>query len=283
MSGAASKLIAVSSTQEGLAGVIVWWRLSGDASLEELTAEWEAAGLPAEELPSATGPAAALTRALGEHRGKRSLVRPLDADDGKALVEERANGEDLTYDVALRAKVDGLGRLVIDPPDHAYAKRLRAAYELHLARVADVGGWLVRRVRALDGVALRDTGGIYYLPPSSVPTWEKIATCLHLSSGHRVNGVPAMRTDDAVASILDALTVEATAAAEEMEAELREGLTPKKADHRVVRCAEVEAKVARYEALLGSKTDALVERLENLRASLAAVALASAPSMQEAS
>lgn len=267
------------------AGMIVWWRLSGDCYDEELRAEWDARGLSEKLLPSPPGKSTALSRAMIDQataRGAdRVLARPMADRGSKALVIEHAGAmtpggrDDLTYRVALRASVNGSDP-VFDPADHEAIPEILRCYARHLAALTadDVGGWLVKLVAYCDGVRLRDTGGVYFVPESRREEWRSMVTAIHAASGHRINGIPALRAEDAVASILDAISEEAKKIAEDMAAELSEGsVTKRKAHKRIERWEEAEAKITRYEELLGVKAEGLREKLEGVRAGLAAVLL----------
>lgn len=258
------------------AGGIVWWRLSGDVMLDELRAEWTARGLPDGLLPTPPGPQAALTRAVAAHRSKRTLARPLANRAGHALVHERLSvDDDLEYSTGLRVKLDGLGRPAFEPTTHPLVPDIRRSYERHLDTLSthDIGAWLVRLVLHVDGIRLKDTGGVYFVPYQRVAEWGAMTQAIHATSAHRVNEVPALRAEDAVNSILDALSAEASTVADALESELASGLTPRVAGNRVRRCELTVAKVSRYETLLGAKADDLHARLEALRAQLCVAAI----------
>lgn len=257
------------------AGAIVWWRLSGSTSFEHLEAVFARHGQSVDLLPATCGPSTALTRAMADHGSKRKLVRPL-ADKGRAIVAESAHEADLDYTIQVRARLDDQDYPVFDPPDHPLVPEIRQRFRDHLGLVSadDAGTWLVKVVTRLGGVRLRDTGGVYFIPYDVVPRWEALVAAVHEATGHRINGVPALRTEDAVGSILDALQQEAEKAAAEMEAELEQGeLSPRMAGHRQRRTETIEAKVTRYEGLLGQSVEGLRERLERLRGVLAAQAM----------
>ncbi len=258
------------------AGKIVWWRLSGTLDVRKLKPAWIAASLDEKLLPDPPAPTTALRRAAQDQAKGRRLVRPLEGRKGYALVDEQAKGDALNYDVECRVKLDIVGRLVVEPSYHSLAGTLREAYDRHLAECepADVGSWLVYLVSKVDGVPLRDTGGVYFVPHDRVAEWDKMTAAIRKSSAHVVLGVPALNGADAVDSILDALEVEAAEEARKMEVKLSEGKIGEKArENRITRCEAVEAKVARYEALLGRKLTALSARLEDLRADLCVATL----------
>lgn len=262
--------------QIAAAGKIIWWRLSGTLNIRKLRPAWAAAGLDEKLLPDPPAPSTALRRAAqGQAKGRR-LVRPLEQRKGYALVDERAEGDDLDYDVECRVKLDAVCRLVVEPADHPLVPVLREAYNRHLdeCEPADIGSWLVYLVGKVDGVPLRDTGGVYFIPSSRVAEWDRMTAAVRAASQHVVLGVPAMHSDQAVASILDAIEVEAGEEARKMEVELTEGKIGETArKNRISRCEAVEAKVARYEELLGCKLTKLTARLEELRADLCVATL----------
>jgi hypothetical protein len=262
------------------AGAIIWWRLSGSSTHEHLAAVFGRRGLDADMLPRTCPASTALIRAtsdLGSNaKNNRKLVRPMEDKKSRAIVAETAKGEELDYAVEVRVHLDDTEKLVFDPPTHPLRDEIRTRFADYqgLVTADDAGGWLVRTVTRLGGVRLRDTGGVYFIPFDVVPRWEALVAALHEATAHRVNGVPALKTEDAVSSILDALQVEAEKAAEVMEAELEQGvLSPKMAGTRQERTEAMEAKVARYESLLGQKVEGLRERLERLRGGLAAQAM----------
>jgi hypothetical protein len=266
---------------EGAAGALVYWRLEGVLDPAELAVRWKAAGLDTALIPQTPAPTTALTRALREFSSRRRMIRSLDGRAGHAIVNETAANDDLSYVTELKARLDPAGRPVFEPADHKLVPRLRADYDYQLSICSseDVAAWLVRLIRRLDGLALRDTGGFYYLPPAHVAEWQKIVDCLRAVSEHKVFLIPAMRTTDAVDALLDAIVQDAKTEADGMEMELVEGLNGRPLGERALKsrvgkCEAVEAKVTRYEALLGTKLDVIRTRLEVLRGNLAAAALA---------
>lgn len=266
------------------AGAIVWWRLSGTVDYEKLKAAWAAAGLDEKRLPLPCTPTTALRRAANELREKRRLVRPLGRGNGFAIVRERVTKDqkELDYEVLCKVTLNAVGRVQIETVgavDNEVAKishEVRAAYEKHLGELQteDFSGWLVRLMPHLDAVGLRDSGGVYFVPHAAVDSLARAAAVLRDVSEHAVHRVPALRSDDAVDAILDAVAQEAEAEALAMEQDIVDGkLGAKGYTNRVVTCEEVEAKVTRYEELLGRSLPKLTERLEKLRANLTVAAM----------
>lgn len=257
-------------------GALVYWRLEGELDPQELGVLWKRAGLDPAWLPQTPAPSTALARALRERMSRRRMLRPLDGRAGHALVQEAAEGDDLSYSVGLKVKLDAAGRPVFEPADHPLAEDIRHDYNKHLETCSaeDIGLWLCNTTRRVDALGLRDRGGFYYIPPHQVGTWDAIVSCLKGVSEHRVFKIPALTSGEAVEAILDAIATEAGAEAAKMEAELlADELGGRALTGRVSRCEAVEEKVSRYEALLGTKMDAIRARLTSLRGNLAAAAL----------
>jgi hypothetical protein len=141
----------------------------------------------------------------------------------------------------------------------------------------DVSGWLVGLTEnELDAVLLRDSGGIYFVPRHKLELLRSVVAVVAEVSEHKINLVPAMPSADAVSAVLDAVESEAGREASAIEEALTSGeLGAKAAARRVETVQAIERKVARYEALMGTKLDALRERLGELRGGLALAAMTS--------
>jgi len=256
-------LIAVEgAAASAAAGAIVWWRLSGDAPFAPLSAALAGLGITP---PGAPTPESALRRALprsGASRGDRMLARRMD-DRGRrlAVVRETADAaqDDLTYNVEIRATLekvtqsDGTSHTVLCTVPHTAA--IHAAYDAALDALTadDVGLWLVRKaIDACDGVSLRDTGGVYFIPSHGLQRWRAIGAAVAAHAAHRFFHVPCFNGDDAVDGILDALSqsVEGSLAAIERAAD--EGLGERAAATQRARVEALRARVARYEGILGA-------------------------------
>lgn len=261
------------------AGAIVWWRLSGHVSYEALKTAWDAAGLEEKDLLSPCSNTVALRRAAISIREKRMLVRPLGRREGFAIVREKlvAEAKELDHDVLCKVTLDQVGRPKIetvgDPNDQTrkIEAEVKAAFDRSLNELdcEDFSSWLVRMMPKMDAVSLRDTGGVYFVPPATQDRLGKVAGVLREVTGHIINRVPAMRGDDAVSAILDAVEQEATQESERMEKDIEAATLGERGfENRIGQCDEVESKVTRYEELLGRKLDSIRERLETLRANL---------------
>jgi hypothetical protein len=256
------------------AGALTYWTLSGELDPAALAEGWEDAGLEESKLPSPPSSTVALSRAVREQQSRHRLVRK--TRDGYAIVNEKVAGNDLDYGVELHVSLDAAGRVTGTPAEHIAIEQVRSDYDHHLGvcTAEDIGAWLCRLVREHDGVALRDTGGFYYVPPTRLEAWKQATRLLGAVSTHKVYLVPAMRSEDAVEAILAAVQGEAEAEAAQVEKELEGASLGERAlSTRESRLHEVEAKVGRYEALLGVTLERFRERLKVLQAGVSAAML----------
>lgn len=271
------------------AGAIVWWRLHGTVEYAAFMAAWQGAGLDHSHAPMPCSATNALRRACDDLREKRVLVRPLGREAGFAIVKERVVNESkrLDYDVQATVTLDEAGRVRVERAadgisDEALEKirlTVKQSFDVHLGQLdsSDFSSWLVRMMPRLDAAGLREQGGVYFVPKYSVDRFAAVVGVLRSVTEHVVNRVPAMRSEDAVDAILDAITQEAEAEAAQLEKVLEEGkLGERGLETRVSRCEEMDAKVVRYESLLGRKLEGLRERLEAIRANLSIAVLKSA-------
>lgn len=281
----ANALVAVASGVDGaqVSGAIVFWRLSGVVAYEGLRAAWAAAGLDEGLLPAPVSRSQALARTMATFREPGVLVRPLKVQaesdpEGFILVHEE-------YDAGGRPQYhNGMEvRLLPDklecvPEDPELVDQIGRTFIRHLGNLSqqDVSGWLVDLVRGAVALRLRDTGGIYFVPRSHLPAWRAYVGAIRAASACRMFEIPALQTDEAVATVLDALTRETETAAEDMADALDAAAGPLSDRSRKAKAAHlaaVERKVLQYESLLGVKLAGLHEQLETLQARIAQSAL----------
>lgn len=259
------------------AGVILMWTLRGATDLAALTTAWSLAGLDERDLPEAPTPATALRRAVNELREAHRFVRSMGKGGGFAIVQEDPDlATDAAFKIEMKVRLDTVGRLLITPASDA-GEDLRASFEKHATELSteDVSAWLVGLIPSLDGVPMRGGGGVYFIPFAHLPRLNAIVDVLRAATGHAIYRVPAVdesddnSRSDIVQAILDSIEAEAADEVDGMTADLAaEKYGARGYEHRIERTDAVEAKVSRYEALVGGKLDALRERLVGLRAAL---------------
>jgi len=286
--GITDGLIVVDS-QIGGAGMVVLWRTSGDLSLDKLSAAWAVEGLDPALIVESETPAAALKQAVRSNvsRGMRNLLRPLADHKGWAYVKERATTDSVSHDApSLIAKVNVAGQPVITSDDAHLVDAITASYFSNMDTVSSTkaGGWLSWLMKRCDAVSLKDTGGTYYVPPHMVALWKKMVNAIHASTSHRVTCLPAMRCEDTIAAVLDAITMEAESAVTKMQLAITSGNVGAKAlEGKRVGTAKVDAmerKLARYEGIVGQRLDAIRDSLDGVRVTIAAAMLVAAPDMK---
>ena len=263
-------------------GAMVWWRLGGTIPYSKLVAAWSAAGLDPDLLSESCGPRKALRRAVDAQLDRGRIRRK--APQGGWLIkvskqDYARNDEDLVTDA--KVHLDALGRLVIDPPDHRRAPEIRVSYDGALETVTsqDMTSLLTSLIDHCNGTAMREGGGIYFVPPSRVAEWLRMVEVIQGTSAHRIYKADAMRTEDIVDSVLAGMKEEVAQAADKLDADLAKdgdkALGTRALKSRAALCETVAEKVGRYEKMMGVKLDDIRARMEGLQAGIAAAILAS--------
>jgi len=275
------KIVAVTERTAGQCGLITWWRLSGVINYDVLVAAWAAAGLPEGELPSPPSDHDALRRALMPLRGPHTLLRALPNATGFAIVDEEfVDGErDPEYGVRFTAWIDYADLEIRFEPAipaeevDAIVQRFTAARrELD---ASDLSSWLVRRVARHDAVALRDTGGIYFIPEARAAAWSAFADVMRQVGASRVHEIPALRSERAVEAVVEAVIAEAQASVDALTKRIEKGdLTERGLRGQAQRCSQIADKLRLYEGLLDVKLGSMQRIVEEVDARIATLLLA---------
>lgn len=293
MNASAAPVVALTNEEMlDSAGLITFIRMRGDTSYYALAEAWEAAGLDEDLLLTRPSDTVACRRACSKQKGPNLIVRPLhrkDEPNGWALVKERTDTT-VHHEPTLHVLPNAIGRLgfetpndlaKVTPDEHGdeqerLAFDVNADYQFYLENVVntDVSAWFVKLCQYLHALTLRDTGGFYFIPAHNVATWERMVSAIREATQHDIGLIPAMRTEEAVRSILSSLEHEAETEAQSMFEEIGEGALGKRAlETRANRCDSLRLKVAEYEKLLGVSMQSLNDRLNDLQASLAAATM----------
>jgi len=252
-------LIAVQG-YEGACGLITWWSLSGLVDYRDLKDEWEAAGLPVNRLPQIPSVQAATQRAIEAAcqgqvaRSPRPGVFEIETYQVTKDAADRVTGQ---HRKDSRIEVNYTEKTVkVEAYNDAgtqFESRFqgsRSTWNWMLTTV-DISNWLVERATMLHAVSLRDRGGFYYIPTDRVQMWDEIRELLQKVSGHKIAGIPAMKTDEAVEIILSVVRREAETAIGELEEYLCGEPSTRGLNSWEKRVAEQRAKLAHYADLLG--------------------------------
>ena len=271
-----STIVAVEEATDSTSAITYFSAHKG-VDLTKLAAAWESEGLPESDLLTPPSKRQALTRAL-----KTLIDDGIRIDDhpkgGSAVVVRSTVNQKLVFTTAARVFLDQTGALVVEREDAdeethaALVQVLSAEYAAQQRTVTggDVGGWLVDLVagrRGLQGTALRSTGGIYFVPPKSVPTLEKIKRACAVV-GVTVHAIPAVRTKATIEAVLEAIARAST----ELLASVKEQLTEERGKRwvasRLAELAELEEQLVTYERFLGMRLDGTRAEIKATRALL---------------
>jgi hypothetical protein len=268
------------------AGLMAWWRLSGDVRLSDLHDVWVERGLDAEWLPKNPSPEVALSRVAHSIPGLLKVRATVHtAETGWAVVAAKGEGGlgapwgEVMITIALQPGGEvGVHAMSLPHSDALQGVQALFARAQEVLTTDDVSSWLSDLLRRhLHATSLRDTGGVYYVPETDVATYRNVVEALKPISGHRLFEVPAMKTEKAVEAILAAVLAEAETAVVRLETDLDTGDLGTRALHtREAACEGMRQKLELYEGLLGRSMDAMGARLEGLKAGLVAAALSAA-------
>lgn len=275
-SGDAGKLIATDSS--GTCGAIVWWTLKGVLRHDALKEALEDAGSPAvppEEPSDLVALRSACVEVARVHRlevrnvgrGEWALVRDPDVDEAAGKLE---------YDLIATARVAPSPSVPIEvkSSDIGIENELGAAFLKARGELsqAELSAWLCSKLERLGAVALRERGGIYFVPSDVTGKWQRVVKALGACGQQGLHNVPAMRSADAVESIMAALASEAESAVEALMAELAlpldDALGLRALATRQKQTEALMAKLERYENLLGKALPHITAKVDAARAAV---------------
>lgn len=287
-----NKVVALPSIDKNAVGAIVYWRLSGDTNYEKLCNAWKEAGLDEDLLPKLPSPRVALQRAceeLARSNKLKRLAHPSKEKTGWTLVGGRVDAQNhAVFEEECYVDLDANKELVIEPPHHPGCESVERSFKSWQTRLAsiDMGTWLAAKVVGhVKAVSLRDSGGVYFIPRDEVQNFETIREVIHHASSNRCFEIPAVKGEEALDAVLDAIIRDAEAEAKAIEEDLArvpgpngelpldaEGNPLKPLGARALRsrakhCDTVTSKIEIYEELLDTRLDQMRERLESLQAS----------------
>lgn len=273
-------------------GAVSYWRAAGDVSIEALRAAWIAAGLDEKLLRKAPDPQSVLRRAVMQQQERHRLVRSLKQRGEFAIVDEHVvevpDGQPAvppTYStrVIVSGAAGDFATIAVDA-DCDEATKLHTTIgaacqtQRNLYDPSDITGWLVKLAYAHGAVTLRDSGGVYFIPKTAMDFWHRAATVIEsvTNNQHRVFRIPAMRNNEAMAAIIDAITTEAEALVAAVEAEMMatgdDALGKRALKTRQAQAEEMLRKVEQYEKLVDQQLT-VRGRVEELQAAIVAAAL----------
>lgn len=268
-------------------GAVVYWSIRGETSYVTLCERLLAADIPADDLPAETTPSRALGRAAADASAKRVFCRSSTNDSyivgvqikGQASNRLREIGEFKLVSTKKGTETEvKLGFTYTGATDEHFKlfnelkKDVAARYEheLTILRPSDVGAFLISYAHQISSIALRPSGGFYFIPRPMKGAWSNLTNAV--GSPHSFYEVPALPAAEAVHAITDALAEEIEGAIQSVRAELNDPEKPigaKALDNRAVSCKALLKKVRAYEELLETKMDSMCEQINYLEVAVA--------------
>ena len=246
-------------------GAVVYW--SAGPTQRELLAHRLAVLGMADLAPDVRTDAACLKSALMDYcdeksnrrRGKDKLLqaRKRQSQNGFEVLDVQRGTDANDYRMDFAAKVMDGGYVTITSGT-ADVDRIRELFREHKATLtgASIGQLLVAVLERLGGTALRPSGGVYWIPGHTVPSWEAIATvveeCSVVKEANAVYCITHSFNERSVRAVKDAITAEVKAASAAVIDEIKENdLGPDALIRRQIVAASLRARVSQYEGIIG--------------------------------
>lgn len=261
-------------------GTLVWWHVGQTAiTFDALRARAAEHALDAWLLPAAVKPIAAFRRAWRAASRKTEtglMLREICETDEAivvGVVRERADVEhlELEYEVVGKLRFDKQAEAVVVLDRSPIADEVAALFEHHKQLTADdLRAMLVTFVKSA-GVSIRDSGGVYFVPPAYQPTIDALTRVVESTGKSRVFSLAIADSGTAQATLADL-------ARDTLDAEVRaiqDELASFEARGREVRDATLVRRLEQYEALraraqlmaqaLSFKADGLMNEVQRLQ------------------
>jgi hypothetical protein len=262
----------MSNVNISISGATVFWRGTSDTEAARLQTNLTNIGL-GKYAPSPVNMGHAVKAAMTSLYSKpRTLVRP--DRNGFSIVEEEQTTLGLRHKVTLTVEVaqrhpDGLLAYPCDPPARdRLVSQVKA--QLGLVPYTALTQCLTNIVRSLGGVALRDSGGIYWIPQVNVPRWREVVKAVQASGPVKVYCASMVADEDGVRAVCDSIREEMESEVAQINADFATGLSDKAMKSRASALAAMAKRVREYETALGVTLDTLRDGLVQTDAALIA-------------
>jgi hypothetical protein len=263
-------------------GTIALWETSSDFSLQKVIDAFAAIGY-GKAAPNPRTSLAALKAGMQTLFGRATGQRLAPLGTGYAVLTEEV--DEVTKRVTTTQgltcwleKNTSTGREVLCLSDERQREDVEAARQQAATEVdgATVSNALVGACESLGGVAMRSSGGVYWMPESATGRWETLAKGIEAASAGSRARCYSVRTSgdpESVRAIADAFTREADALVTAVEAEVADGASGKVALARAAKMADLFALAEQYEQTLGTALAAVKARVEAAQGKAARTAL----------
>lgn len=271
-----------------LHGRCVFWTLPEILDEAPVFSAFEGAGV-SELMPPHLRPKTAMRRALKEHFPHDYRVEHVTSFDGFHVLQkhEDSNGK-LSFPHRLTAfairmpettDMVVIGRDNSPVGDHsndAQIADIEQQYRLLRKSVTSgaLGGALVSVTERLKGIPLRPSGGFYWIPQASIPTWEILAAGIQAAGGtlySLTTGVDPL----SVETLCAALEAKVQSELAQLDSALRDR-SPGKRGLRTLqsRALEVNDLITTYQKLLGKTHDGILEQAADMEGEIAVALMA---------
>lgn len=276
-------IVAVKDNADfSVCGSIVYWSISGSTSYDSLCQNLKALGYADGELPPRMSPGKAVQMALENSHvtagGKTKVLPVKDKPSGTVgLYQHQGGASSSNYRCLWSVRANDLGSVVFEGmaemPDEFDKSMFMEEFKSIWGSLTggDIGNWLAKIIRTprFHGLGLRQHGGIYFIPPSSIKGWQELRALLTTVNMH---SIPAMNGPDAINALVASLAEEATKLQEDILEVKRKayeaskdggGYGPRKATlERIEEQANLGLqKLKAYEQLLGQNLSNLSSKI----------------------
>jgi hypothetical protein len=273
-----SQFMVVEGGDTAFAGAVVFWSLQGYIDYDDLCDLLADTALPKDDYPGLPTLEAALFRAAEaavrdsrpSNKDDRFLIRPVRRSTWE-IVHEHV-GTDLEYTPLVRVETtdDGVPVVRAKDPNNADAVALadltlrKLPTFRHALATGDVSMWLLKVAEIAKAVSLRDRGGFYFIPLQQVELWRSVVTAVRSVSSHKLYEMPAVRNDDVVEAVLDAVRREAEQGLSACETYLTTDVSTRGLNAWERDLDKLRGKLADYAALLGQALPDFTAKVEYL-------------------
>lgn len=248
-------------------GVVTW--ITNNSDRERLEEGLEALGL-SDLMPKPRTPKAILHDALKAHYASKSgagpdgkpiagrgwnPVRPLQRKSAFTIVSEKRGTTENDYANVCYFEVSEAGQIDMDPYDSTTYWLVEKQYKIaaNIMPGATLTAVLVEYLRdRLCGIALKPSGGVYWLPTKKLEPWTKLVAVVEAVGDNSVFLMRSVADTDSMRSIRHSLMDEMTRTLAEINGEISDNTLGERAlDERVRRAMALKDKLTEYETLLG--------------------------------
>jgi len=253
-----------------IGGAVVYWT-AGPTQRELLERRLELCGL-SKFMPKERTVTAVLKSALLEycdsHKTKQVDLgvqsHKQQSSNGFEVVEIERGERKNTYAQRFSVRATEGDCLNFDGEYWDHTQQVRELFDKHKGQLtgAAIGKMLVDILASMDGLPLRPSGGVYWIPESQVSQFETVATYVEetgqAESANRVYLLKTAMDAGTVRAVKDAITAEVMSVATQIVQDVQENLVTEDAiNRRVMMAGELRQRVSRYESILGEGLTAL--------------------------